>query len=680
MQESININIQKELIFIDHHLFTEYLQFEGEEKTQYRHFLKNILPQFLKNQKREKPNFYLYLPEFSAKQLIESAKIDSELERIVSLYIAHKFIKQYGTEDFFPDGKNPTGQLTLKEEQVFYKTLLDDVRSQDMKKDILLITGPIHARKNGDGLVDAGIARVGCFTFEEGYIEYKIVEPQEGETIVIQGKTFKLGKRMAAGGEAAIFDLGDENSDFIAKIYFTYLDEQSLKPNCVKFRALMKKRTEKLEDFFANPNYQIRDPQLIFPLLPIYDSQGVLIGVVMKKVKDGAQPAKQLHDIIMNDQWPFEGFTRLDLLTIAHQIVKKVKKVHDHGIIIGDINLHNFLVTGHNSQTLKVYLIDLDGCQIEGHPSYYETPNYRDPLWDFASGKPRTVQNEVFTLLVLLFEIMHLGVHPFSYTGGLGKNLINDCQENMQNRDFPYVKGKPIKSAQGMFAPSSARFIFSHMPKSMCNLFRSVFGKTEDGLQDYRPDIEEVLEKLEGYIHYVKKFNDNNQLRFTNFGIPKKHRVEFECSHTDCNGQTHYRHIKDIISRLEKGKVETYLFCGKHLQNYHNILKMEKKASSQEEKIEFRKIWQSKHEERDIVAVVNRFFNENPDHELVGNWESLKSKFFDEGNGRAGATYQKPTAPMGGASAINMGHSQAAPTKEEEEKSSIRSLLGKLFG
>ncbi|WP_078543652.1 lipopolysaccharide kinase InaA family protein [Litchfieldia alkalitelluris] len=678
MQESIAIDIQKELIFIDHHLFTEYLQLKGEEKNRYRHFLKNILPQFLKDKKKEKSSFYLYLPEFSAKQLVEEVKVDPELERIVSLYSSHKFIKQYGTEDYFPSGKNPTNGLSLKEEQVFYKTLLDDVRGQDMTKDILLITGHAHARQNGDGLVDAGIARVGCFTLKDGYVEYKIVEPKEGETVVIQGKTFKLGKRMTAGGEAAIFDLGNEHSDFVAKIYCTSLDEQSLKPNCVKFRDLMKKRTEKLEDYFANPQYQIRDSQLIFPLLPIHDEQGVLIGVVMKKVKDGTEPAKQLHDIIMNDRWPFEGFERKDLLTLAHQIVKKVKKVHDHGIIIGDINLRNFLVTGNNSETLKVYLIDLDGCQIEGHPSYYETPNYRDPLWDFASGKPRSVENEVFTLLVLLFEIIHLGVHPYSYTGGAGKNLINDCQENMQNRDFPYVKGKPIKSAQGMFAPPTARFIFSHMPKPMCNLFREAFGKTEDGIQDYRPKIEEVIEKLEGYIKIVRKYKDNNQLRPDTFGMPKKHRVDFECSHKDCKGKTHYRHIKDIVSRLEKGKIEKYLFCGKHLQNYHNIIKMEKKAKSEEERLEFRKLWQSQHEERNIVSVVDRFFDENESHELLGKWEELKGKFFDQ-DGSASSSSFRPVQPNGGGTNMKTGFDQAASAKEDE-KTTIRSLLDKLFG
>ncbi|WP_282141003.1 lipopolysaccharide kinase InaA family protein [Cytobacillus oceanisediminis] len=705
MQETIALDSQRELVFIDHHLFTEFLQLQGEEKANYRHFLKNTLPQFLKDKKKERPSFFLYLPDFSANHLIGMSKQDEELERIVSLYVSHQFIKQFGTEDFFPDGKSPSEALTLKEEQVFYKTLLDDVRSQDMTKDILLITGPAHARLNADGMVDAGIVRIGCHVSEDGYIEYKIVEPVQGDEVVIQGKTFKLGKKMTAGGEAAIFELGDANSDFIAKIYCTSLDEQSLKPNCVKFRDLMKKRSEKLEDFFANPNYQIKDPQLIFPLLPIYDKQGVMIGVIMKKVKDGHQPAKQLHDIIMNDSWPFEGFQRLDLLNISHQIVKKVKKVHDHGIIIGDINLRNFLVTGNSSETLKVYLIDLDGCQIEGHPSYYETPNYRDPLWDFASNKPRTAENEVFTLLVLLFEIIHLGVHPYSYTGGSGRNIINDCQENMQRRDFPYVKGKPMKSAQGMFAPPEARFIFSHMPKPMCNLFRAAFGQDENGASDYRPSIDEVIEKVEGYVNYVKKFSDNNELRFTNFGIPKKHRVEFECSHQDCKGKTHYRHIKDIISRLEDGKVEKYLFCGKHLQNYHNIKKMEKKASSEEERNEFRKLWQSQHEERDIVSTVDRFFAENADHDLKAGWETTKAGLSYRGDGfsfgsanRNGASAVRPSGysqNVSSASAArssgysqnvppssatrSSSRSQAAASSEDKEKSSILNFLNSLF-
>ena len=634
------------------------------------------------------------MTDFAGKHLIEAVKLDAELERIVSKYISHKFIKQFGTEEFLPAGKEPS-ELSLKEEQVFYKTLLDDVRSQEMNKDILFITGYDHARLNGDGLVDAGIARVGSFSPEEGFIEYKIVEPIEEDIVYIEGKQIKLGKKMTAGGEATIFHLGDEDSDFIAKIYGTSLDEQTLKPNCVKFRYLMKKRSEKLKDFFSNPSYQISDSQLIFPLLPIYDQRGVLIGVVMKKVKSGHLPAKQLHDIVMNDSWPFEGFNRLDLLNIAHQIVKKVKKVHDHGIVIGDINLRNFLVTGNSSETLKVHLIDLDGCQIEGHPSYYETPNYRDPLWDFSSKQPRTVQNEVYTVLVLLFEIIHLGVHPFSYTGGLGRNIINDCQENMQRRDFPYVKGKPVRNAQGMFAPPEAKFIFSHMPKPICTLFRETFGQDEKGVCDYRPTIEEVIEKVEGYIEYVRKFSDNNQLRFTNYGIPKKNRVEFECSHISCKGKIHYRHINEIVTRIQKdlnknGKAESYLFCGKHLQNYHKIKNMEKKARSEEEKLEFRKVWKAQHEERGIFDIVNRFFQSNPEHELKGKWDELnyrggyvtptRTNTSQTGSVATATKATAATTSAGIPTKVNRVHGNSNNTSSKEnDKNSILSLLDRLF-
>ena len=56
MIEKIAVDLQNELVFIDHHLFTEYLVLKGEAKQKYRHFLKNILPQFLIDCKLEKPS------------------------------------------------------------------------------------------------------------------------------------------------------------------------------------------------------------------------------------------------------------------------------------------------------------------------------------------------------------------------------------------------------------------------------------------------------------------------------------------------------------------------------------------------------------------------------------------------------------------------------------------------
>lgn len=667
MAELIKFNPETEAIIVDYRLFSEVFNYEGNNRNTYIRFLTKTIPAFIERQKKVKPDFCLLMAEHQARYLVKMLEKDPEVKEILRRYNAFKFIRVFEASEFLTDEQLERVKLTRKEEQAYYIKLMNLIGKgyNQVKFKQMLLTGPKHAIASADGIIDAGLDRVGSYEKELGYIEYKFVEAKDGDIVYIEGQPIKLGTNIATGGEAKIFNLEkDTNQELLAKIYCTSITDE--KSNCVKFQYLMKQREKKLDVIFNDPSYQITDEQIVFPLMPIYDDSLNLIGVLMKNVKGYGSEVLQLHSIVKNKQYPFENFNRMDLVTIAQQIIDRVQMLHDRNIIIGDINLRNFLVTGNSSETLKVHLIDLDGCQIPGFPALYETTGYSDPTWNPKEKKPRTKSNDVYALLILLFELFHVA-HPFQYVikQGSGKSLINDFQENMKGRDFPYVSGVRKDKQRWKQPPTKANYIFSHLPESMKNLFIKTFGE-----EDYRPNIEEVKHCVKGYKDKILRYRDDNRLEFDNFAISRLNRVYFTCSFKECKGQTEYQHIKQILSTLKKN-TETYLFCGEHIQWHKNIEKFENKSDiSEKEKQEFRQFWLAQVEERNLVEIAEKFFNENPNHAERPVWEAMRlelvktarpkpvtrpsTKNYDQNNT---ATVTKPTA---------------TPTQVEQSKTTVK--------
>lgn len=87
--------------------------------------------------------------------------------------------------------------------------------------------------------------------------------------------------------------------------------------------------------------------------------------------------------------------------------------MHEKGILMGDINPRNFLVT----PQCAVYLVDCDSYQFGGFSCPVGTPLYTPPEVHRSMraagvenyGYIRTEDNERYSLAVLLFEILMLG-------------------------------------------------------------------------------------------------------------------------------------------------------------------------------------------------------------------------------------------------------------------------------
>ena len=282
-----------------------------------------------------------------------------------------------------------------------------------------------------------------------------------------------------------------------------------------------------------------------------------------------------------------------------------------------------------------MYAIDLDGCQIPEFPSYYETVGYRDPLWNIEDKLPRTKENEIYALLILIFEILH-SVHPFQYNYSKGNGtIINDFQLNMQNRDFPYANGKKEKDKNAGIKspPTNANYVFSHLPSIFKDLFIKTFGEF-NGEQNYRPSIDEVMSTLKDYKHHIEMDLDgSNRLEFDTFAISPKNRVTFKCSHVDCDKNHTYVHVGQLLSMLQRQlenpkRKQNRLFCGKHVQWYNNIKSFERKYGNDRDSLwKFRETWQQKIVGNDPYELAATFFEQNPDHSRANEWLDIKTRF-----------------------------------------------------
>ena len=219
----------------------------------------------------------------------------------------------------------------------------------------------------------------------------------------IDNSTIKLGQKIAEGGEGQIFEV-DDGQNNICKIF--KLDNEKLE--------VVRSKNEKLEAMAAKP---FGSPEVIWPskdslVVTRLDKQSIS-GILMPFIKNKEDlnqfinSAKDnLKDQIKKDPANREKYiakSQLELIEVALKFLAVVAKLHYFGIILGDINKGNFLIT---KSIRSIYFIDTDSYQLGneflcnvGKPEYMapELQHYKDI---------RTVENELFAIAVVIFEML----------------------------------------------------------------------------------------------------------------------------------------------------------------------------------------------------------------------------------------------------------------------------------
>ncbi len=302
-------------------------------------------------------------------------------------------------------------------------------------------------------------------------------------------------KPIGTGGEGSVFKLA-KNPNILVKVYNKRALDRM--PDIeLKIRTMVKNKPGLLEykglTIIAWPSYVV------------YDENKNFIGYVMRKV----QAKNQLSHVITPglQKKNFPNLSWYDRLVVAINLSKVMSYLHQNSTVIGDINTSDFFVY----PGFEIGLVDTDSFQVIDEKRIFNckvfTPDYTPveviEQTKIASGSvQRKPDHDNYGLAILIFQIIMMGVHPFSARMkslmGFDGNAIN---YNMEKQILPYATLN-----QNIRPPKSA-MPFSFLPKNIQNLLISAFAKKIKGVD--RPTAKQWVEGLQEVKVNIKKCKRN---------------------------------------------------------------------------------------------------------------------------------------------------------------------------
>jgi DNA-binding helix-hairpin-helix protein with protein kinase domain len=191
----------------------------------------------------------------------------------------------------------------------------------------------------------------------------------------------------------------------------------------------------------------------------------------------------------------FPGASWAFLIYVAANIARAIATIHEHGLVIGDVNPKNILVT----RKATVYVLDVDSFQVWFDGKTYRCeggfPEYTPPELQGVAFRniDRTQDHDGFWLAVAIFQLLFMGRHPFSgrYLGAGEMPLERAIRESR----FAYgddAEARKMRQPPGALALDAA-------PPSLVDLFRRAF------LSPDRPHPREWIEQLDALSKALKK-------------------------------------------------------------------------------------------------------------------------------------------------------------------------------
>jgi DNA-binding helix-hairpin-helix protein with protein kinase domain len=299
-------------------------------------------------------------------------------------------------------------------------------------------------------------------------LQSKGIRPVRGIFYTSQSDMVRLGRRIGTGAEGEVYEIRGR-SDLVAKVYH----EPPPPEKAEKLVILSRLGNERLFNLSAWPVSTLRNAP-----------DGEVAGFVMKKVRE-AEEVHTLHSPKSRLQ-KFPGASWAFLIYVAANIARAVATIHEHGLVIGDVNPKNILVT----RKATVYLLDVDSFQVRFDGKTYRCeggfPEYTPPELQGVALRniDREQEHDRFGLAVAIFQLLFMGRHPFSgrYLGAGEMPLERAIRESR----FAYgddAEERKMRQPPGAPALDAA-------PPSLVDLFRRAF------LSKDRPHPREWVEQL----------------------------------------------------------------------------------------------------------------------------------------------------------------------------------------
>jgi DNA-binding helix-hairpin-helix protein with protein kinase domain len=231
-----------------------------------------------------------------------------------------------------------------------------------------------------------------------------------------------------------------------------------------------------------------------WPVSTLHDApDGEVVGFVMKKISQ-AEEVHALHSPKSRLQ-KFPEASWAFLIYVAANVARAVAAMHDHGLVIGDVNPRNILVT----RKATVYLLDVDSFQVSAEGKTYRCeggfPEYTPPELQGVAFRniDRAPEHDCFGLGVAIFQLLFMGRHPFSgrYFGAGEMSLERAIGE------FRFAYGVDAEERE-MRQPPGALSLDT-IPPELVDLFLRAFLTTD------RPRPRDWIEQLEALAKALKK-------------------------------------------------------------------------------------------------------------------------------------------------------------------------------
>ena len=231
--------------------------------------------------------------------------------------------------------------------------------------------------------------------------------------------------RISAGGEGEVFE-SRGSRDLVCKIYAPH--------------NRTREREQKLQAMVKNRISSDRHPFLTWPLNVLYGiNDGKFAGYTMPRsaAEDTlTRCISPLHRRKATKPWAKTGDK--GLYYIAFNLALAFETCHRNGICIGDVNETNIMVT---PEGLPV-IIDNDSFQIP-NPVNANEP-FLSPVVqpDFTPPERRSTKKKIsaaqdnFGLAVIIYKLLHSGVHPFAGKDSPGVEHIPDISGRIKAHRF----------------------------------------------------------------------------------------------------------------------------------------------------------------------------------------------------------------------------------------------------
>lgn len=266
-----------------------------------------------------------------------------------------------------------------------------------------------------------------------------------------RGRPLTLGASLHQGGEGSVH-AHPEQPGSLVKIYTNATEERA-----EKILALL--------DYARQIDASLLK-HAAWPTEAIYGPHRKLAGFVMPKIK--GRPIHSYYSPKERKQ-TFPHMSWRQLIKISENTAIAFEGLHQSGVVLGDINEGNFLVTDEG----YVKLIDCDSYQISYGGKTFKCPvgvgMWTPPELQGQSFADivRTADHDAFGLAVLIFQLLFIGRHPFAAKRRDDHSIEQAIQKNL----FAYSREV---AESGVVAPDLSLTVHS-VGQAVFRLFEQAF-------------------------------------------------------------------------------------------------------------------------------------------------------------------------------------------------------------